>query len=71
MNIFDIFGFGEGGWGLALLAGALMTLLVSASGLLIGAVIGSLVAWRVSPAIASPAPRAKPMRPSFAACPNC
>ena len=45
MDIFGIFGFGEGGWGLALLAGALMTLLVSACGLLIGAVIGSLVAW--------------------------
>jgi len=40
-----IFGFGEGGWGLALLDGAAMTLLVSACGLLIGAAIGGLVAW--------------------------
>jgi octopine/nopaline transport system permease protein len=41
----DIFGFGPGGWGVALLEGAVMTLLVSACGLLIGAAIGSLVAW--------------------------
>jgi octopine/nopaline transport system permease protein len=40
-----IFGFGQGGWGLALLQGAAMTLLVSACGLLIGAGLGSLVAW--------------------------
>jgi len=40
-----IFGFGQGGWGLALLEGAAMTLLVSACGLLIGAAIGGLVAW--------------------------
>jgi octopine/nopaline transport system permease protein len=40
-----IFGFGEGGWGLALLQGAGMTLLVSAVGLLIGAAIGGFVAW--------------------------
>ena len=38
-------GFGERGWGLALLEGALMTLLVSIAGLAIGAVFGSLVAW--------------------------
>jgi len=40
-----IFGFGPGGWGLALLEGAGMTLLVSACGILIGAAIGALVAW--------------------------
>lgn len=40
-----IFGFGKGGWGLALLQGAAMTLLVSACGLFIGAAIGGLVAW--------------------------
>jgi octopine/nopaline transport system permease protein len=40
-----IFGFGPGGWGLALLEGAAMTLLVSACGLLIGAALGGLVAW--------------------------
>jgi octopine/nopaline transport system permease protein len=45
VGLFDIFGFGPGGWGLALLAGAGMTLLVSAVGLLIGAVLGGLVAW--------------------------
>jgi octopine/nopaline transport system permease protein len=40
-----IFGFSEGGWGAALLEGALMTLLVSAVGLLVGAAIGGLAAW--------------------------
>jgi octopine/nopaline transport system permease protein len=41
----SIFGFGPGGWGLALLQGAGMTLLVSACGLAIGAALGALVAW--------------------------
>lgn len=36
---------GPNGWGPALLQGALMTLLVATVGLLIGAVIGALVAW--------------------------
>ncbi len=45
MGDLAIFGFGEGGWGLALLEGALMTLLVSACGLLVGAAIRGLVAW--------------------------
>jgi octopine/nopaline transport system permease protein len=45
LGLFDIFGFGPGGWGLALLEGAGMTLLVSATGLLVGAVLGALVAW--------------------------
>ena len=45
MGDLAIFGFGPGGWGLALLEGAAMTLLVSACGLLIGAAIGGLVAW--------------------------
>ena len=45
MNFLGIFGFGEGGWGLALLMGAGVTLLVSAVGLLIGSAIGALVAW--------------------------
>ena len=45
MGDLAIFGFGEGGWGLALLEGAAMTLLVSACGLMIGAAIGGLVAW--------------------------
>jgi octopine/nopaline transport system permease protein len=38
-------GFGEKGWGLALIEGAAMTLLVSLAGLAIGALLGSLVAW--------------------------
>jgi len=38
-------GFGERGWGPALLYGAATTLLVSIAGLAIGAAIGSLVAW--------------------------
>ena len=45
MGGLDIFGFGPGGWGFALLQGAAMTLLVSACGLLIGATIGGFVAW--------------------------
>jgi octopine/nopaline transport system permease protein len=38
-------GFGERGWGPALLYGAVMTVLVSIAGLAIGAALGSLVAW--------------------------
>ncbi len=38
-------GFGDKGWGLALIEGALMTLLVSLAGLAVGALLGSLVAW--------------------------
>jgi octopine/nopaline transport system permease protein len=45
VGVIGIFGFGEGGWGLAMLRGAGLTLLVSARGLLIGAVLGALVAW--------------------------
>jgi octopine/nopaline transport system permease protein len=45
MGAFDALGFGPRGWGLALLQGALMTVAVSFAGLLIGAVIGGLVAW--------------------------
>ena len=45
MGVLGIFSLGQGGWGLAMLEGAAMTLLVSACGLLIGAAIGSLVAW--------------------------
>lgn len=45
MSPIDALGFGPRGWGLALLQGALMTLLVATVGLLIGAAIGALVAW--------------------------
>src|ERR1700721_65471 len=38
-------GFSPKCWGLALIEGAIMTLLVSLAGLLVGAVFGSLVAW--------------------------
>jgi octopine/nopaline transport system permease protein len=45
MNWVTAVGFGERGWGPALIYGALLTLLVSTVGLAIGAVLGSLVAW--------------------------
>ena len=45
VNTIALLGFGEKGWGLALLAGAWMTFLVSLVGMLIGAVFGALVAW--------------------------
>lgn len=45
MTVFEILGFGDKGWGLALLEGALTTLLVSLAGLGIGSILGSLVAW--------------------------
>jgi octopine/nopaline transport system permease protein len=54
MSPLDALGFGPRGWGPALLWGALMTLLVATVGLLIGAVIGALVA------------RAKLSRPAWA-----
>ena len=38
-------GFGETGWGLYLLGGAGMTLAVTVAAMLIGAVVGALVAW--------------------------
>ena len=44
MSSLDALGFGERGWGPALLQGALMTLLVASAGLLIGALLGALVA---------------------------
>ncbi len=44
MSPFVALGFGPRGWGLALLQGAVMTLLVATVGLLIGAAVGALVA---------------------------
>ena len=44
MSPLDALGFGPRGWGLALLEGALMTLMVATVALLIGAAIGALVA---------------------------
>ena len=45
MSFFDLVGFGPKGWGLALLAGTLLTLLVSIAALLIGSLFGALIAW--------------------------
>jgi octopine/nopaline transport system permease protein len=45
MSLFSTLGFGAGGWGGLLVAGAVMTLLVTIAALLIGAAVGSLVAW--------------------------
>ena len=45
MALFEILGFGPTGWGGLLLVAALMTLCVTAVALLIGAILGALVAW--------------------------
>jgi len=45
VNLFTILGFGQQGWGGLLLGGAMMTLAVTISALVIGAIVGSLVAW--------------------------
>ena len=45
MNTLAMFGFGEKGWGALLLVGLGVTLAVTASALVIGAVFGSLAAW--------------------------
>ena len=45
VTVFDMLGFGERGWGAALIAGMFMTLAVSLTGLMIGSVLGSLIAW--------------------------
>jgi octopine/nopaline transport system permease protein len=45
MSLFETLGFGPTGWGGLLLVGALMTLLITLAALVIGAVLGSLVAW--------------------------
>ncbi|HWT60959.1 MAG TPA: ABC transporter permease subunit [Ochrobactrum sp.] len=44
-GILMIVGFGEGGWGSALLSAAAMTLAVAICGYLLGVVIGILAAW--------------------------
>ena len=41
----SVLGFGQTGWGLYLLAGASMTVAVTLAAMIIGAVVGSLVAW--------------------------
>jgi len=45
VSLFTILGFGQTGWGGLLLAGAMMTLAVTISALIVGAIVGSLVAW--------------------------
>ena len=45
MSLLQMIGFGPTGWGGLLLVAALMTLCVTAVALLIGAILGSLVAW--------------------------
>ena len=45
MSTFALFGFGEKGWGACCCSATGVTLAVTAAALLIGAVIGSLVAW--------------------------
>jgi octopine/nopaline transport system permease protein len=45
LSYFELVGFGPNGWGLALLTAAGMTLAVALCGFLVGAVVGTLVAW--------------------------
>ena len=45
MSLFTTLGFGGNGWGGLLVAGAVMTLLLTIAALLIGAAVGWLVAW--------------------------
>ena len=72
MGVFDIFGFGQGGWGLAMLRGAGMT---SARLRLRPADRRrDRIARRLGAALANTASRgrrAKPMPRCFAACPSC
>ncbi len=44
VHVIDLIGFGEKGWGSVLLMAALMTVLVTLGALLVGAVLGALVA---------------------------
>ena len=45
LTTLSLFGFGEKGWGALLLVGVAVTLAVTATALVIGAVLGALVAW--------------------------
>jgi octopine/nopaline transport system permease protein len=45
VSLFTTLGFGQTGWGGLLLAGAMMTLAVTVSALIVGAIVGALVAW--------------------------
>src|SRR3954465_8058528 len=45
MTYFELMGFGPKGWGWPMLVAAAMTLAVASCGFLIGALLGSLIAW--------------------------
>jgi len=45
LSYFELVGFGPNGWGLALLTAAGVTLAVASIGFLVGALIGTFVAW--------------------------
>ena len=45
MSYFELMGFGPKGWGWPMLMAAGMTLAVASCGFLVGAVLGTLVAW--------------------------
>jgi octopine/nopaline transport system permease protein len=45
LSYFELVGFGPNGWGWALLQATLMTLAVASCGFLVGALIGTFVAW--------------------------
>src|SRR5579863_4693366 len=45
MSLFETLGFGVNGWGGLLLMAALTTIAVTSAALLIGAALGTLVAW--------------------------
>lgn len=45
MKVFELLGFGSGGWGGLLLMAALMTMAVTLCSLAVGAVLGGFVAW--------------------------
>ena len=43
-TVFQLLGFGPNGWGLTLLAAAMMTIAVAAAGMLLGAILGGMIA---------------------------
>lgn len=45
MATLSLIGFGETGWGLLLLIATLITLAVTATAMLIGAIVGAIIAW--------------------------
>ena len=44
MNLLQMLSFGDNGWGMALLKAALMTLLLTIAAMVVGALVGSVVA---------------------------